>query len=204
VAVAVAACGLHNLALHRDGHVTVWGAEYHRPKPPDGLIDVIDIAASSGRCMALHGDGHVTLWNWNVFGRWHVWAAEAVAIAGGDQSNSLALHRDGHITAWGGVSEPIDRGIDNAGEPIDRGIDNAGEPVDRGIDNASEMNGADEVGDAVAMAAGALFNLALHRDGHVTAWASYGDRGRLRVPPWLTDVTAVAAGGRHGVAIIAA
>jgi tRNA A-37 threonylcarbamoyl transferase component Bud32 len=55
--------------------------------------------------------------------------------------------------------------------------------------------------DAMAVAAGDAFTVALRKDGTVMAWGR-NDYGQVNVPPGLSGVQAIAAGGYHCVALM--
>jgi hypothetical protein len=55
--------------------------------------------------------------------------------------------------------------------------------------------------DVIAISANAGFhNLALHRDGRVSAWGR-NDSGQASVPAGLTDVVAIGVGSHHSLAV---
>jgi len=106
---AIAAGGDHSLALLGDGRVVGWGANQasgylggylgsqmplivNQSVPPDGLSNVVAIAAGGYHSLALIDDGSVVAWGWNEDGQCELPGnlGEAVAIAAGAR-HSLAL-----------------------------------------------------------------------------------------------------------------
>jgi hypothetical protein len=69
---------------------------------PDGLSNVVAIAAGEGHSLALRSNGTLAGWGTNGFGQLTipVEATTLVAISAGDQ-HSLALRADGALLAWG-------------------------------------------------------------------------------------------------------
>ena len=70
-----------------------------------------------------------------------------------------------------------------------------------GSDSSGQCNVPPAISNAVAIAAGGYFSLAL-TNGHVIGW---GDNtyGETNVPAGLSNVTAIAAGYYHGLALLA-
>ncbi len=68
-----------------------------------------------------------------------------------------------------------------------------------GLDTSGQTNVPPGLSNAVAIAAGDKFSLALKSDGTVAAWGA-GDRGQTNVPFGLTNVVAISAGSQHALA----
>jgi alpha-tubulin suppressor-like RCC1 family protein len=195
--VAIAAGSTHGLALKMDGTVAAWGTnfnpqvfgDYFPARPPAGLADVAAIAAGENFSLALKGDGTVVAWGSKDFVRTNIPAglAHVVAIAAGE-SHCVALRADGTVFAWG------DNLYGQANVPP-------------GLTNVT------------AIAAGESHSVALRVDGTVVAWGA-GDTngtgfpprprppiggasyGQSDVPSDVTNVTAIAAGNNHNLALI--
>jgi len=93
--ISISASRTYRVALHRDGHISVWG---DTPIPPLALNDVIAVAAGDTHLLALRNDGTVIGWGDNTAGQISIPAdlTDVVAIAAG-RAHSLALTRDGRI-----------------------------------------------------------------------------------------------------------
>jgi hypothetical protein len=101
--IAIAAGGLHNLALKGNGSIVAWGynsdGQVNVPSPNAGFIAV---AAGAYHSLGLKADGSVAAWGSNCSGQTDVPSPNAgfIAIAGGSY-HSLGLKADGSIVAWG-------------------------------------------------------------------------------------------------------
>jgi alpha-tubulin suppressor-like RCC1 family protein len=94
------------------GTVVAWGAggpdqsgppHYGQSTVPEGLHDVVDIAAGSAHNLALRRDGTVVAWGNDNHGQSRVpeGLTDVVAIAAGRGATSFAVRRDGTLVAWG-------------------------------------------------------------------------------------------------------
>lgn len=216
-AVRLAAGSYHNLALKQDGSVRAWGAnwDYQLGDPTaissggldvPGVADAAAVHAGEAHSLAVGKDGTVRTWGSNEFGQLgdgttndsdtplvvpsigHVVAA----AAGG--AHCLALKEDGTVWAWG---------FNALGQLGD------GSTVDR-----SRVVHVPGLLGVVGVAAGRWHSLAIKNDGSVWAWGAnnagqLGDGNEgfdfnspvpVRVTD-LTDVTVVAAGAYHSLAI---
>lgn len=106
----------HTLALRADGQVLAWGNNhYGETFVPNGLSNVVAIAAGDGHSMALDGQGKVFTWGRDL-GENDITPglSNVVAIAAGD--NRVALKSDGTLVIWGKSSpgEPdLPKGLSN-------------------------------------------------------------------------------------------
>jgi trimeric autotransporter adhesin len=112
------------VALRRDGTVEHWGGEsvYKDATPPEGLSNVVAVAAGPSHSLALKSDGTVIGWGWNKAGEatgtpttnapnLAYLSAGQVRIGGQVLSNvvsiaagrgySMALKNDWTVVAWG-------------------------------------------------------------------------------------------------------
>jgi alpha-tubulin suppressor-like RCC1 family protein/serine/threonine protein kinase len=227
--VAVAGGGLHALALKEDGTVWAWGSNSNGqagdgkgragdsrntittvPVEVFGVRGVTAIACGGAHNLAVKADGTVWTWGFNQYGQLGNGSDEdsynpgqvpglvnVIGIAGGDHY-SLALRSDGTVWAWGRNRE---------GE------------LGNGTNTESNLPvWVSGLGGVIAIAAGpargANHSLALKSDGTVWAWG-YNASGQLgnggnvdsnvAIPvPGVRGAIAIAAGGAHSVAILAA
>lgn len=170
----------HALALKRDGTVVAWGSNTSGQTnvPPD-LKKVLAIAAGGFHSLALQVDGTVIAWGRNSSGQTNVplGLANVTAIAGGGR-HSLALKADGTVLAWGA-------GTNSSGSSYNYGQS----VVPPGLTNG------------VAISGGCSHSLVMTRDGTVVAWGD-NSSGQTNVPVILRNVTDIAAGGFHNLALI--
>jgi hypothetical protein len=182
----------HSLALRADGTVVLWGQGWDGTNAcfcipltwvPDGLSNVVAVAAGANHSLALRSDGTVVAWvspeygfESNAVSQIETVPADvtnAVAVAAG-ANHSLALRDNGTVVAWGDA----EYGETN---------------VPAGLSNV------------VAVAAGLTHCLALRADGTLVAWGAYFNGGvtnlGMAVPPGLSNVVSISAGQDHSLAL---
>lgn len=181
--VSLRAGGLHSLALDTTGGVHAWG-------------NSVSGQLGDGRA----GNSLTRLQPQQVnLGA----AVSAVAIAAGGE-HSLALVADGTVRAWGSNAYGQVGDGTGTGSPI---VNDFGPPHYRPRPVAVVS-----LDQAIRIAAGDSHSLALRADGTVWAWGTNvegqlgrGTAGGIGNAPaqvdGLTGVTAIAAGGRHSVAL---
>lgn len=216
---AVAAGGRHSLALHADGSVVAWGSnEFGQlgdggtttsnvPVAVSGLTHAKAIAAGGSHSLALLSDGTVMAWGDNENGQLGIGTNNAseipVAVKGlsgvkaisAGTDHSLALLNNGTVMAWG---------ANEAGQLGIGGTKASNVPV--------AVKGLTGV---AAISAGGEFSLALLAKGTVQGWgsdqagqlanSSVAEEGFSSLPVsvgTLSGVTAVAAGAKHGLALL--
>lgn len=225
--VAVAGGEEFSLALLKDGKVMAWGynnagqlgdgTETNSDVPVEvkGLSEVIAISAGGQHSLALLEDGKVMAWGGNGWGELgdgtttasdepvEVKGLSEVAAISAGYYHSLALLKSGKVMAWGN---------DEDGELGDGTTTNSDEPVEVG-----------ELSEATAISGGRFFSLAVLKDGKVMSWGynAYGQLGGgssegpekcgskapcsvkpVEVKGLSEEVTAVAAGGWHSLAVL--
>ncbi len=100
--VAIAAKGMHSLALRSDGTVAEWGVgRPASPAGPEGLRQVVAIAAGAGHALALRADGTVVAWS--IGGAPSAVPDGLISVVGiaAGAGHSLAVSADGTVVAWG-------------------------------------------------------------------------------------------------------
>lgn len=165
----------HSLALRRDGTVVGWGFDHDGALDvPEGIGQVVAIAAGRGFSMALRDDGTVATWGINPLGDIQPpeGLSDVMAVAAGG-FRCLALKGDGTVVEWG-----------------------------NNFDGQKWHDAAAPAGlrDVVSISAGRFHSLALRSDGTVAAWG-YGANGQTTVPAGLQGVVRIAAGGFHSMAL---
>ena len=185
------------MALKADGTVETWGegeawryddnmeewVQYDAYAPPEGLSDVVAIAAGAHFAVALTADGSLTAWGNEDDGEYFGYLpapaslTDVLAVAankcGWSGSAGFALQAGGTVAKWG----------DEYGYT--------------GYESGSAT-------DAAAIDAGQYFFVARKSDGTVTVWDEYNDYGICDVPAAVQgNAFAVAAGGYHCTALLA-
>lgn len=195
--------------------VSVWGLNLSGvADPPNGLGDLIDIAASGSHLLALNRDGTITAWgsNWSGQAAPRPDLTDVLAIAAEGDCN-IAVRIDGSVEAWGNNSHGqciVPMGLTNvvavaAGSRFIVALRMDGTVTAWGGNHWGETNVPDGLDRVVAIEAGQEFALALRDDGTVVAWGSFqGDDDQAYpayVPADLHEVVAVACGSHHAVAL---
>ncbi|MEK5040476.1 OmpL47-type beta-barrel domain-containing protein [Sporosarcina sp. FSL K6-3457] len=204
------AAGDHSLALKSDGTVVAWGSNSAgQTNVPDGLTDVVSIAAGASHSLALKSDGTIIAWGDNSSGQSTVPTDlnDVVVIAAGG-NHSLALRQDKTVVAWGSNSDgqsTIPTGLSGvvaiaAGDTHSLALKSDGTVSVWGADLYDQTKVPTGLKDVVAIAAGGLHSLALKSDGTVVGWGNISS-AQESVPQDLNDVVAIAAGSNHALAL---
>ena len=197
-AVAIAAGYSHTLVLHRDGHVSAFGANTagqlgdgtttarHSPVAVAGLTDVVRVIAGSQHSAAVRRDGTVWVWGRNSFGNLGQGTSDSTAHAtpaavpeltgvvdlANGRDHLLALRGDGTVAAWG---------LNASGQ--------LGDGQEGGVSQRTSPVAVKNLTDAVAVFAQGTFSFALRRDGTLWGWGENGngqlctgDTTKLSVP----------------------
>jgi len=200
--VAVSAGWVHTLALRRDGTLAWWGEEGYVPAPPEGLSNLVAVAAArggGGLDMALRRDGTVVAWPLlGLRDRPTVPPdlSKVVAIAS-RWCHCLALRADSKVVGWYGGEAGEATGVPKRRDHYKE------EPYRSGyISGAAPVTIDGKVLDSLtAIAAGNQFSMALRRDGTVVTWGRPPVSPPLGAPAGLSGVTGIAAGDCFCLAI---
>jgi Immunoglobulin domain/Regulator of chromosome condensation (RCC1) repeat/Immunoglobulin I-set domain/NHL repeat len=175
--VAVAAGAAHQLALRDDGTVFAWGSNPSgQTNVPTSATNVIAIAAGLFHSLALRADGTVVGWGLNTSGQATALSniANVVAIAAGG-NQSLGLLADG--TVVGRIVTNTPGAAVNYGPP------------------------AGNISNKIAITAGVYHSLAIGADRTINGWGAT-NYGQITIPPYATNVLAIAAGGNDSLALV--
>jgi len=189
------------------GAVVAWGSDYYgQSTVPDGLNDVVDVAAGSYHSLALRSDGTVV--QWGDHDPVPEGLADVVDVEAGAYW-SAALRADGTVVAWGSnewgnteVPADLDDVVQiSAGADFGLALRSDGTVAQWGGDNPGDPYPVpDDLADVVAVSGGGSHRLALLADGTVTEWGSTGS-GLGSPPAGLDDVVAIDAGNFHNLAV---
>ncbi|MBX3747890.1 MAG: hypothetical protein KF833_21495 [Verrucomicrobiae bacterium] len=213
LAIAVAPGPDYGLALKPDGTVVSWALPASRPNVPvpEGLEGVVAIAAGGDHRLALKAEGTVVGW-----GRETGFAAlpptglsNVVAIAAG-LFHGVALKRDGTVEEWSRWGrfprilpppEATNIVAIAAGDDHTLALRDDGRVIGWGWVSAPALRIPEDLNDVVAIATSGTHALGLKSDGSVVRWGDRGDGGGARIPSYVRDIVAIAAGTYDDYAI---
>ncbi len=176
---------------------------------PNGIANVLTIAAGNEHSIALKSDGTVIGWGRSSEGQVTIpiGLTGVKSITAGGYF-SAALKTDGTVIAWGQSSYGqlnIPQNLTNVSQ-IDAGsgnvlaLKNDGTVVGWGSNNFGQSAVPAGLNGVVAVAAGWAHCLALKSDGTVVGWGN-NSYNQATVPVGLTGVIAIAAGEHHSLAL---
>ena len=197
------------LAVRTDRTLSGWGSGVTNSSAslPQGLTDVVAVAAGNLHAMALTGDGRIIVWGDTSNGQNVVPVVPGgfAAMASG-RRHCLALTAAGIVRAWGqntNSQSTVPAGLPPisalaGGNSHSLALSRDGRVFSWGSMAQSTVPAG--LPPVVAIAAGDSFNAVLKHDGTVTAW---GDNayGQSTISAGLTGVTAIACGGRHVIVL---
>ena len=202
--VALLACT--NSVWAQGGTVVAWGDNRTgQANVPDGLNNVVQIAAGEWHNLVLKSDGTVLAWGYNAGVPSDL--GKVVAIRSGGYHN-FALRDDGTLRVWGDNTHGqcnVPAGLKNVvgmagGWQHSIALKADGTVVGWGRSTEGQATVPDGLNNVVAISAGEYHNLALKSDGTVIAWGWNGV-GQTSVPAGLRDVVAISGGGLHSLAL---
>ncbi len=205
--------GGHFLALNTDGTVAAWGCEadpehdYGQCDVPEGLSDVVAVAAGVGHSLAVKADGTVVGWGWMDVISLPAELADVVAVSAGDNAIDIALKADGTVVSlrtddfyYGkdAVTDLRDVIAVAAGTEFTLAVTGRGNIVQIGNERQIAEKPPVRAGTcrATAVATGFGNNIALQKDGSVVVWSANcfpGANSYLLVFHRLKDIIAVGA-----------
>lgn len=206
-AVALAAGGVHSLALRANGTVTAWGLNgyFGYTDVPAGLAEVVSMAAGVYHSLALRSDGAVVGWGGTEAGQFAFqgdWNG-VVAVAAGNYY-CLGLRADGTVVVAGDpmfglpAVSPELRNVTAIAAGATHCLTLCGDGTVRAW--GSQTTVPEGLTDVVGVACGESHNLALRANGTVAAWGA-NTSGQADVPDGLDNVVAIACGSAHSLAL---
>ncbi|HWD18779.1 MAG TPA: glycosyl hydrolase family 28 protein [Verrucomicrobiae bacterium] len=207
--ISIAAGAYHSLAALADGSVVAWGDNSsNQIAVPLTATNVVAVAAGDWHSLALRSDGSVAAWGDNTWGQCDVpsAASNVVALAAGKR-HSLALRADGSVIAWGG-----NLGADGSylGQAVAPDLRHVAAIAAGGFQSLALTTDGQVIGwgsplpppltNATAIAAGWNSGLAALTGGTVVGWGD-DSCGETNIDPTLAQVTAVAGGACHSLAL---
>lgn len=197
--IGISAGAEQNLALKADGSLLAWGLNNAGQQPiPPNLSNVVAVAANSLNSMAITSGGSLIEWGDNTYGQITVTKAlsNAVAAASSTSVNTIVLNSSGTVTEAGTIffgATIVPPLLTNVVAVAVGPVNSMALESDGTITLWGEFNHVG-LSNAVAIAMGGGNQcLALEPDGTVEEW-SFGS-GVTNVPPGLSNVVAIAAGG---------
>jgi hypothetical protein len=197
----------HCLALHSNGTVIAWGTDTSgQSSPPPGLDDIVDVAGGGWHNVALREDGTVVCWGFDGDGRTSPpEGLSGVAAVGAGYQHSLALLQNGTVVAWGrNDSSECDVPADLVGViQVAGGHDYSAAVTSNGAVVVWGTMLATPAGlpPVSSIACGQYHVLARTRDERLFIWGWKNTSQQLDMPTELTNVTVMAVGDNHSVAI---
>jgi alpha-tubulin suppressor-like RCC1 family protein len=190
--IAVATGNSHSLALKSDGTVVAWGGNWGGAiSVPEGLSNVVSIAAGGWHSIALKDDGTVVAWG--SYGGWNLDALTNIVAISSGFSTTLSLRSDGTVfigdAPVGGLSNVVRIScVGNLAFKSDGNVVAVADPTN----NLSCLKGS------IAVARAGFIRFAMNPDGTLREFDCLGQES---VMSRLDDVSSIASGGYHGIAL---
>jgi formylglycine-generating enzyme required for sulfatase activity len=208
--VQVAAGNNHYLALDSQGKVTGWGWNTsNQTTIPTTLRRAKFVAAGFNTSYALTGDGRILAWGANDQGQSTIPAglSDVTALAAG-RGHALALKGDGTVVAWGrndmgqatvpaGLTDVIQIA---AGDYHSVALKANGTVVAWGANWTAQATVPAGLTNVVQISAEGDRTLAFKADNSIVNWGFNPDN--VTPPPAPGNVLGIAAGAKHGLALV--
>ena len=212
----IAAGGSHNLVRQSNGRVLAWGDNGSgQATAPTDIVTAVKVAAGARHSLALLANGTVRGWGEDYLGKNAAPASltgmTVIAIAAGE-NHSLALKNTGEVVAWGDnaalqtdVPAEALSGVTAiaAGWNHNLALKSNGSVVAWGLNNGGQTDvPAAASSGVVQIAAGDTYSMALKSDGTIVTWGFTAVENPVTVVPnGTTEVTQIAAGANHALAL---
>lgn len=189
------------LLLKDDGALMSFGGEKVTKNLLPGTSNIVQVAGNDAGGLALKNDGKVAVWdNGTAFPKVPDQATNIVQVAV-TAGSYFALNADGRVIAWGWLRQPenltnfaaISTSTQLQGE--NWGLNRDGTVIDW-KNQSPDVYPIVGLSNVAAIAVGPSECLALKNDGTVSAFFGWF-HGETNVPPGLSNVVAVAAGGQR-------
>ncbi|HZV36079.1 MAG TPA: immunoglobulin domain-containing protein, partial [Verrucomicrobiae bacterium] len=187
--------------------VAVWGGNSGETNLPAGLTNIIAIAGGGYArmdCLALRNNGRAIHWPTTNL---TTVTNNLLAIQGGGAQNApfLVLQRNSTVATWlvDDIIEPLTGFTNDVAIAPNIYTPLALRPNGTLVGGSPGTTGSGaptNIFNAVAVAEGSGFGMALKADGTVTAWGN-NNYGQTNPPPGLSNVVAIAAGYYHALAL---
>jgi formylglycine-generating enzyme required for sulfatase activity len=208
--VQVAAGNNHYLALDSQGKVTGWGWNTsNQTTIPATLRRAKFIAAGFNTSYALTGDGRILAWGANDQGQATIPAglSDVTKLAAG-RGHALALKGDGTVVAWGRNDmgqATVPAGLTNviqiaAGDYHSLALKANGTVVAWGANWTAQATVPAGLTNVVQISAEGDRSLAFKADNSIVNWGFNPDN--ITPPPAPGNVLGIAAGAKHGLALV--
>lgn len=202
--VRIAGDNFHAAGVRSDGTVVVWSSFPSVATVPPEATNVVDVAVGNSHVLALRQNGRVIAWGENTWGQLNVPASATNVVqidAGG--VHGMALCADGRLLVWGQISyvPAAATNLMAIAATFDRCLALRRDGRVFEWFAYADLEVPPQATNVVAISGGASHWLAVRQDGKVVAWGLTPEPETI-VPAGLADVTAIAAGGNHSVALL--
>jgi hypothetical protein len=204
-AAALSIAAPSKAATYYTAGVVVWGDGAEGiGAPPEGLTNVVAVAAGAQHSVALVHGGTVVVWGGNDYGQLDVPAGLSdVVYVSASTRHTLAAKSDGTVVGWGD-GHVVPPGLTDV-VAVAAGSENVALKSDGTVvawrhDGTPSTDVPDGLSGVIRVASSTTHNLVARNDGTVVTWGAAGDPA-LAVPPGLNQIWEVAAGESYSLAV---